>query len=222
MNATLKPAAEISFSAARLCMGMAAAFVVLLAVLHLIRTDLDPSWRFISEYEIGNFGWLMRLAFFSLAASYAALFIAIRPQLRGFGGYAGLACLLISAAGLAIAGIFTTDPITTSPEALTTSGKLHALGGTLGFAMPFASVIVSWSLARNSAWASARRSLLWAAGLAVIGFLVSIVSLATMIPSDGKFGPDVAVGWPLRFEIATYCVWLIVTARQALKTRERN
>ena len=211
--------ALISSTAARLSLWAAVMFVVLLAVLHILRPDLDPSWRFISEYSIGDFGWLMRLAFLSLAVSYVALFIAIRSQIRTIGGYIGLACLLISAAGLTLAGVFTTDPITTSPDAMTTSGNLHALGGTLGLAMPFASVIISWILARNPAWSSARRPLLWAAGLTVIGFLVSILSLMTMIPSDGKFGPDVPVGWPLRFEILTYCMWLVVAARQALQVR---
>jgi len=37
------------------------AFVVLLLLLHLVRSDLDPSWHFISEYEIGKYGWLMQL-----------------------------------------------------------------------------------------------------------------------------------------------------------------
>ena len=209
-----------SLTAARLSVGAAAAFVVLLAALHLIRPELDHSWRFISEYAIGDFGWLMRLAFLSLAVSYAALFIAVRPQIRSIGGYIGLACLLISAAGLTMAAVFTTDPITTTPDATTTSGKLHSLGGTLGFAMPLASVIISWSLTRNSAWSSARRPLFWAAVLTVIGFLASIVSLVTMIPSDGHFGSDVAVGWPLRFEILTYCVWLMVVAWQAIQVRQ--
>ncbi len=211
-----KSVTAISPTAARLSLWAAAAFVVLLTALHIFRSDLAPSWRFISEYEIGKLGWLMRLAFLSLAVSYTALFVAIQPQLRGIGGYIGLACLLISAAGLTLAAVFTTDPITTSPDAMMTSGRLHSLGGTLGFAMPFASVIISWSLARNPAWSSVRRRLLWAAVLTAIGFLVSILSLVTMIPSDGHFGPDVAVGWPLRFEILTYCAWLMVAAQQAI------
>ena len=217
---TTKPVMVISHAAARLSLGTAAAFVVLLAVLHVIKPELDPSWRFISEYELGHYGWMMVLAFLSLAGSYIALFIAIRRQIRTIGGYIGLACLLISATGLTLAAIFTTDPITTSPDVMTTRGNLHSLGGTLGFAMPFASVIISWSLARNPVWSSARRPLLWAAVLTIIGFLVSIVSLATMIPSDGHFGPDVAVGWPLRFEMLTYCVWLMVAARQAMQIRQ--
>lgn len=212
----------VSQIAARASFAAAAAFVVLLTALHLMKPELDPSWRFISEYAIGDFGWLMVLAFLSLAGSYVALIIAIRPQIRTIGGYVGLACLFFSAAGLAMAAVFTTDPITTRPDAMTTTGQLHSLGGTLGFAMPLASAIISWSLTRNPAWSSARRSLLWAAGLTIIGFLVSIVSLVTMIPSDGHLGPDVAVGWPLRFEILTYCVWLMVVARLAAEETGLN
>ena len=39
-------------------------FLLTLAGLHLLRPDLDPAWRVISEYEIGPFGGLM------LAAAY--------------------------------------------------------------------------------------------------------------------------------------------------------
>lgn len=46
--------------AARLSFAAAATFVVLLAALHLIKPELDPSWGFISEYAIGDNGWIMR------------------------------------------------------------------------------------------------------------------------------------------------------------------
>ena len=41
-----------------------AIFLGLLALLHFLKPELDPAWRMISEYEIGRFGWMMRLAFF--------------------------------------------------------------------------------------------------------------------------------------------------------------
>jgi catechol 2,3-dioxygenase-like lactoylglutathione lyase family enzyme len=46
----------ISFAAARLSLTAAALFLVLLAILHVIKPEFDPSWRFISEYSIGNCG----------------------------------------------------------------------------------------------------------------------------------------------------------------------
>src|ERR671912_3068410 len=114
---TAKPVKVVSSTAARLSFAGAATFVVLLAALHLLKPELDPSWHFISEYAIGRHGWMMVLAFGSLAFSYVMLFVALRSQLGTIWGRIGLALLLVSAAGLAIAAIFTTDPITASEDA---------------------------------------------------------------------------------------------------------
>jgi hypothetical protein len=218
---TAKPVTAISRPAARLSFASAAAFVVLLATLHLIKPGLDPSWHFISEYAIGDYGWIMVLAFLSLALGYVALFVAIRSQTRTVVGRIGLVLLLVSAAGLIIAAVFTTDPITVSEDAATSEGALHNLGGTLGLAMPFAAVLVGWKLTRNPAWSSAKRPLLWATGLALVAFLVSFVSVSVMVSqSGGKFGPDVLVGWPNRIEIVVYSVWLMVAAWQAIRVRD--
>jgi hypothetical protein len=194
--------------------------VVLLAALHFTKPELDPSWHFISEYAIGDYGWMVVLAFLSLALSYVSLFVAIRSQLRTITGRIGLALLLISALGLMIAAVFTTDPITVSRDAVTTEGTLHNLGGTLGMAMPFAAALIGWKLARNPAWSSPKSPLLWATGLALVAFLVSFVSLGVMVSqSGGEFGPEVLVGWPNRFEVVAYSVWLMVVAWQAVKLR---
>jgi len=141
-TAAARPVTAISRTAARLSFAGAATFVVLLATLHFIKPELDPSWHFISEYAIGNHGWIMVLAFLSLALSYVTLFLAIRSQIRTIVGRIGLALLLVSALGLTIAAIFTTDPITASKDAVTTEGSLHNLGGTLGIAMPFAAALI--------------------------------------------------------------------------------
>ena len=220
---TDRPVTAISPTAARLSFAGAATFALLLAALHFIKPELDPSWHFISEYAIGEYGWIMVLAFLSLALAYASLLVAIRSQLRTIAGRIGLALLLLSALGLTIAAIFTTDPITVSENAVTTEGTLHNLGGTLGLAMPFAAALVGWTLSRNPAWSSARRPLLWATGLALVAFLVSFVSLSVMVSrSGGEFGPDVLVGWPNRIEIVAYSVWLMVVARQAIRVRSQR
>lgn len=209
--------ATISLTAARLALSGAVLFLVLLAVLHVIKPELDPSWHFISEYAIGDNGWVMTLAFLSLALSCASLAVALWPQIKGLIGKTGLVLLLISAVGMAMAGVFTTDPIMTSRDAMTTNGQLHELGATLDLT-PFAALLISWSLLRrNQAWSSARRALLWTAGLPLLGLIVFIGSVSMMLPSNGQFGPDVLVGWPNRFLVVTYCVWLITIARQAIR-----
>src|SRR5579863_3952744 len=81
-------------------------FLVILVVLHVVRPDLDPSWRFISEYELGPHGWLMHVAFVSLAVGTASVAIAVVSQARSIAGYLGVTQLLISAAGMTLAGVF--------------------------------------------------------------------------------------------------------------------
>ncbi|MBI5964378.1 MAG: DUF998 domain-containing protein [Chloroflexi bacterium] len=221
MTQTPRSITAVSQTAARLSFTTAATFVVLLAALHFLEPEFDPSWRFISEYALGRYGWIMALAFLSLAVSYAALFVAIQSQLRTIVGRIGLALLLISAVSFVMAGIFPTDPITTSPDAATTNGTLHNIGGTLGLAMTFAAVIVSWNLARNPVWLSARQSLLWTAGIAVactVGFIVYVMAA---LPSDGTFGPNVLAGGIGRIEILAYCAWVMTVSRQAIKLQEK-
>jgi hypothetical protein len=89
-----KPVTAVSGAAARLSLWAAIAFLVLLAALHFIKPKLDPSWHFISEYAIGDYGWIMALAFLALALSYGALFIAISHN--GIIGGIGLALLLVA------------------------------------------------------------------------------------------------------------------------------
>jgi len=96
-NPLVRISAQITIVAASL-------FVVLLGLLHLLEPEFDPKWRLISEYELGNYGWLMRIAFYSLAAGCISLFIAIRAQIRGIGGTIGLVLLLVIAVGLTIGG----------------------------------------------------------------------------------------------------------------------
>ena len=108
----------------------------------------------ISEYEIGRHGWIMVLAFLSLASSCVTLSVAIRSQVRTVSGKTGVTLLMISAAGMTIAAVFTTDPITASQDELTTHGKLHGLGFLLGIpSFPIAATLVSRSLVPGAAGA---------------------------------------------------------------------
>lgn len=219
---TAEPVKAVPRVAARLSLVSAAAFAVLLVALHLVRPELDPSWHFISEYAIGRLGWMMVLAFLSLAVGYIGLFAALRSQFRTLAGRVGLVLLLVSALGLVIAAAFTTDPVMVSPDAATIEGRIHNVGGTLGFAMPFAAALIGWKLARNPAWASARRPILWATGLALAAFLLSFAWLGVVVSqSGGTFGHGVPAGWPGRFEILAYSAWVMVVARQANRVSGR-
>jgi hypothetical protein len=220
-TAAAKLAPAISRTAALLAFAGAFTFVVLLAALHFIEGELDPSWHFISEYAIGDYGWIMVLAFLSLASSCVTLSVTIRSQVRTVSGKIGVTLLMISAAGMTIAAVFTTDPITASQDELTTHGKLHGLGFLLGIpSFPIAATLVSRSLVRDRAWSPARQALLWAAVLPWIGVLGFVLSVAFLLPrGGGEFGPDVPIGLPNRFLIVAYSVWLMMVAWQVIRVR---
>jgi uncharacterized protein DUF998 len=176
-------------------------------------TDL----RFISEYELGSFGWLMRLAFLALAVSLASAGVMIFPQIRTIVGYIGLGVLVLGVVGLLIAAAFKTDPITTSPEDLTFSGKLHVLGASLDYS-PVAFLLLSLSLVRNQAWRPIRKWLFFTAGISLIltfGFIL-------MLPPDGAFGPGVFTGLVGRFLVVSYSGWIATAAFYVLNRHKQQ
>ena len=216
-----KPLAAISLTAARLSIAAVITYQVLLIALIFIRPDLDPSWHTISEWAIGPHGWIMSLAFLISAASYGALFVAIKSQVRGIWGKIGLGILFICFIGTVGVGLFTTDPYPPEKNP-TTTGILHVISGSSAMMLlPFAALLINLNLARqNKAWATARRALLWTAGLplfALVGFVVHLVIF--VIPLGDYYGPGLQIGWPPRFLFLTYAVWLITLAWQAIRVR---
>ena len=211
LNITTKPLTATSSTAARVSFATAALFLILLAVLHFLEPEFDASWRFISEYELGKFGWLMVIAFLSLMVSSASLFVALRSQIRTVGGSIGLFLLLVSMVGFGLAAIFITDPITATTA--TAHGMVHNTAAILGGNISGAAYFLGWSLARNKTWASARRgALLWITSLAFIGNAASVWMQVLIAQSQNKFGPTVLVGWPNRVLIVAYAGWLMALA----------
>ncbi|WP_145022836.1 DUF998 domain-containing protein [Paenibacillus sp. Y412MC10] len=207
----------ISASAARLSISSGVVFVIILGSLHLLEPEFDPTWRFISEYALGNFGWLMHLAFGLLAVSLISAGIVIHSQARNIAGYIGLVILGLSAIGILIAAIFVTDPLSVSPDDATFSGKMHSIGATLDYT-PVAALLISFALARNEAWRTIRVRLFVTAGITFIIMVLFILQ----IPHDGKFGPGVLAGLYGRILIVSYLGWVLIVGTHALKLRRHN
>jgi hypothetical protein len=89
-TAMIKPVTTVSGTAAQLSMAAGALFLGLLAALHFIEPAFDPSWRMISEYEIVRFGWVMQLAFFSLAIASLSAIAALWSEVKSIVGSIGL------------------------------------------------------------------------------------------------------------------------------------
>jgi uncharacterized protein YdhG (YjbR/CyaY superfamily) len=86
--------------------------------------------------------------------------------------------------------------------------------------LPFAALLINLSLARNNeAWRSARRVLLWTAGLPLFGFLSFAVYSAIFVFPLGPdaYGPGVNIGWPPRFAFLSYMLWVVILSWQAIR-----
>lgn len=210
-----------SVTAAKISLWSAVISFVLLVVLHFLKPELEPSWRVISEYAIGNFGFLMVLSFLALSVSCFSLLWAIKSQVMGVWGKIGLFLLFVTAVGMAMAGIFVTDPLTAGADARTDAGRLHEIGAMLDV-LPLAALLIAFGLAKNAAWKAKKQVLIWTAILTFVGLFTFIGATATMLPSDGKFGPEVMIGWPNRFLIVTYYIWLITVSTQVVKLNRRK
>lgn len=209
--------------AARAALTTAIAYQALLLLLIPLRPDLDPSWHTISEWALGPYGWVMTAAFLISASSYGALLVAVRREVRGHLGKIGVALLLVCTLGTLGVGLFTTDPLD-SPVDATVQGTLHTvLGSTALLLLPFAALSINLSLARNDAWRAARRLLLVTAYIPLIGLVGFVVYTALFVaPLGDVHGPGVHIGWPPRFALATYAVWIITLAlAQSMTTTDR-
>ena len=210
---------KTSFIASRMSVIFSSTFIIILFLLHFLKPELDPSWRMISEYEIGRYGWLMRLAFFCWGSSVLSLLVALRGSLRTISGKVGYVWLVLIGIALFGAGIFATNAITdTTPS---TTNSLHTLcGAFVILTFPIASSLVVGSLRRNEEWNTTRSHLFWVQTLVWLSMFMyfgAIIVSNAINPSAGRVGPEVYIGWPNRFMVVVYNVWLIIVATKAKK-----
>lgn len=189
-------------------------FLTLLGTAHVVKPEIEPSWRVISEYEIGRFGWIMQIAFFFLAAASLSLFIALRSHLKSITGRIGLFLLFVTVVGVSMGAIFVNDPLSTPRDQLTTAGYMHNIGGLFSVLMfPFVATFITIALSRIQTFKSVRLFL-------IVLLLIIWISLLTYFYtyySAGEIDPNTLIGWPNRVFILAYSFWLIIVAWKAQK-----
>ena len=217
-------AASATEFAGRIATAAAWTFLGLLAVLHVAKPELDPSWRMVSEYAIGRHGWLMIVAFLSLSASCLSAFVAVRPFVETRAGKIGLGFLVATGVSLAAAAVFVSDPITATKDQLTTRGNLHGLSAMIGIpGFPIAAMLISRGLVRTRRRIEGRRALLAAAHRSWISVALMAATIAATLPAaGGRFTADVPAGFPNRLLIVSYAVWVIVAARRVAQLRAQG
>jgi hypothetical protein len=216
-------AARISLPGVQLAIAAAVATVALLASLRALSPEFDPSYRLMSEYALGRYGWVLSLTFLAWGASSWALAFTIRPHIRSRGGRVGLVLLVVAGLGQALASVFDI-----------THDVMHNLAGAMGIlGLPVAALLITRSLGRNPAWSPVRRLLVVLANLtwiSVVLFAAAFVLLtATFIQVDGSLpaqapqalphGVIGVVGWANRLLVVVDCAWVVAVAAPAIRLR---
>jgi Protein of unknown function (DUF998) len=201
--------------AAGVALAGAVSFSVLLIVAHFLKRENAPSWRMISEYEIGRYGWVMRLAFFCWSIGFVGLAVALWQQ----ASMLAKILLVIVPAGLCGAGIFAADPITTLRGTQTRAGKLHAFFGVLSvLGIPIAASVVDWDLNGNPLAAPIQGHLFFMSLMVWFGLIAMMSAFAFFGAKKIPLGPKAYIGWPNRFMVLTYIAWLVLIA-MAMRSR---
>lgn len=153
---------------------------VVIALLHVLRSDLDPFVRAISEYVSGPYGPLMTVTFFSQSlGSFALAAIVYRVGSGQRRSRIGGALFIVAAIGGVVAGVFPADPA--SPYSRTPTGTIHMAAGLIRFlALCFALPLLSAALAEHPHFEKVAKILTFLGVLFVITFVVSIVVLANI------------------------------------------
>lgn len=199
----------------------------LLITLHLLSPEFSPSWRMVSEYAFGHYGWVLSLMFLSWGIGSWALAVGLWSEVHGNAGRVGLWFLIIAGIGEAMASVFDIrHPVG------------HGIAGLLGvFGFPIAAVLLSVALCRNETWSRARKPLLWIANLSWISVILLIATLAIMTMQmtriNGGHLPQHAPkslppgvlsldGWADRLIVLSNCAWVLVAGWHVTARRRKR
>ena len=190
-------------------------FLALLAVLHVLEPEYN-SGHLISEYQLGDYGFLMSLAFCLLGASALLLALSFKPRLHTRGGHVGWCGLLVIGAAFFVGGVF--PPL----QAPIIVGYLHGISGLVViFGSPIAFTLIERSLVRSEGRSLSLRRLQWATLVAWGGLLTFLASLTV-----ARFVGQMDTSLPLwvsianRFLVVSYCIWFIAAALSATGKRQ--
>lgn len=201
--------------------------LVALFSLHFLNPEFDPSFRMISEYALGKYGFVLSGMFSTWALSTFALLFVIGSKVKDVGGKVGLVFLFLAAVGMTMGGLYDIRH------------ALHGAAFALGVpALPIAAVLITLSLARQKGW-DKHKKLLWGTAHATwISLILMAVTLFLFIFSYTQAGgvmdstPRVniilpegviaVVGWFNRLLVVSYIVWVVKTAWISLRVQRKK
>jgi len=182
--------------------------IALVVVLHAVEPEFDPSWRMLSEYSLGRFGVLMRIAFLAAGSGVIAAAVAL-----GAAAWPANLGLVIVAIGPIGAAFIDTDPVTTPRPQMSGRSNVHAALGTLfilGF--PIAATILGVVVIGDPSIGPVLAVASLAPWLALAWFLGTSIRHAA---PDAVGSPEVRIGWPNRVSMVVYVGWVLLAVALA-------
>jgi hypothetical protein len=172
------------------------------ALLHFLRADFNPEYRYLSEYARGPYGALMTSTFFVISVGSLALFLGMcRSVASRLHFVPGLVLWLTWACAVFLAGIFTSD-LQGAPH--TRIGRVHDQLGIIAFASAtFALLLLSLALRWEREWRSVWRP----------AMLLSVVALASFLVLD-PFGRRGIGGLDQRIFLAATLIWMWIIGKR--------
>ncbi len=189
-------------AAARLAVAGPLVCIALVALLHLLEPEVNDSDA-VSEYALGDYGWLMNIAFFSAAAGIGALALVLRRTLaRSKTAAAGVILLSLAAVAWVCLGAGNIDP---EGVKTTTHGFIHGVGFLLGLPTRLAApLVLAAAFRRDERWASHARVTLALGVTALVAELAGFSDLAPVVT--------------LRLALGIWLVWIALTGLRVLRS----
>lgn len=189
-------------------------FLFLLSILHFLKPEISVNYRLISEYEIGNYGFLMRIAFLSWGTGFLCLSLSVWNVLTDLTGKIAKYWLLIISIAIICAGIFVTQPITDIVR--TQTDRIHAIcGAMMIFTFPIVATLFTRSLSKIESFKDEKSKLFWLTFFVWVGFLSFFASMIVYAPQikARAYSDAILIGFPNRLMVFIYTIWLIGVSR---------
>ena len=134
-------------------------FILAIVVLHFLRPDVNPISRPTSDYAVGEFGFIMTTAYFSMSVASFSLLIGLYKTIpQPAQSRIGLILFGIWGVGVLVAMTF---PINPEGTELTSVSIVHRINGPLIFlCITIGTILISRRLRRDKNWQPLYRSAL--------------------------------------------------------------
>jgi hypothetical membrane protein len=171
--------------------GGPALFLAIVALLHALEPETNDTGA-ISEYALGDYGWLMNIAFVAAGIGFAALAFLLKEALPpSRGARAGQGLLWIGALGWILLGAGNIDR---EGADTTWHGVVHGIGFFLASpASLVAMFVLARVLRRDPSWAALGRLTRWAAVVALLAFVLAFMDVVE--PVTFRLFVAVLLGW---------------------------